>query len=258
MGIWSRIKNAVKKVVKAVKKAAKWLWQKAKALVRTVFRVVLTVVLWGVNIWDFLFGFLNWPPKNLTLHIVILSDNNGPLVPEKDLTPSIEYARRVLKDRLNIKLRAYSRTFVQTLKEPAPNDALNTKPCTLSGIFGDEFGDAGEFFAKHSAGWNAAPISFRFPITVFVIRDVTGGYIGCSPGPIGDYVLIDLGALNDTPASTMMHEIGHSCNIFDHYWTSIKDLMFADSHDAMGNTRGDRITWGKRNLIRSSRHVTYW
>lgn len=31
MGIWSRIKNAVKKVVKAVKKAVKWLWQKAKA-----------------------------------------------------------------------------------------------------------------------------------------------------------------------------------------------------------------------------------
>jgi len=251
MGWWSRLK-------KAVKHAVKWVVQKAKALVRTVFRIVLAVVLWGVNIWDFFFGFLNWPPKNLTLHIVILSDNNGRLVPEKDLIPSIEYARRVLKDRLNIKLRAYSRTFVQTLKEPAPNAALDTKPCTPSGIFQDEFGDAGEFFAKHIAGWNAVPISFRFPITAFIIRDVTGGYIGCSAGLFGDYVLVDVDGVKDNPASTMMHEIGHSCNIFDHYWTSIKDLMFADSHDAMGNIRGDMITWGKRNLIRSSRHVTYW
>lgn len=77
---------------------------------------------------------------------MILSDNNGPVAQEKDLTSSIEYARRVLKDRLNIKLRAYSRTFVQTLKELAPIAALNIKPCTPSGIFGDEFGAAGGVF----------------------------------------------------------------------------------------------------------------
>jgi hypothetical protein len=252
MGLWSRIK-------KAIKKAVKWVVQKGKALVRTIFRFVVAVVFAVVvNIWDFLFGFLNWPPKNLTLHIIILSDNNGALVQEKDLIPSIEYARRVLKERLNIKLRPYSKTFVETLKEPAPNAALNAKPCTPSGIFNDEFGDAGEFFAEHIAGWNAAPISFRFPITVFVINGIAEDYIGCSAGPFSDYVVVTKDGVNENPASTMVHEIGHSCNIFDHYWTNINDLMYADSRDANGNIRGDRVTWGKRNLIRSSRHVTYW
>jgi hypothetical protein len=257
MGLWSRIKKAVKKIVKAVKTAAKWLWQKAKAIARVIVRAVLAIVFAVINIWDLLFGFLNWPAKNLTLHIFILSDNNGALVQEKDLIPSVEYARRVLKERLNIKLRPYSRTFVETLKEPAPNAALNAKPCTPSGIFQDEFGDGGEYFAKHIAGWNAAPISLRFPITVFVIRDVTGGYIGCSAGLFSDYVVVDVDGIR-SPPTTMMHEIGHSCNIFDHYWTNINDLMYPDSVDNNGNIRGDRVTWGKRNLIRASRHVTYW
>lgn len=251
MGWWSRLK-------KAVKKAVKKFVQIIKAVVRTTFRFGLFVLFLGVNIWDLLFGFLNWPPKNLTLHIVILSDKNGPLVQEKDLIPSIEYARRVLKDRLNVKSRAYSRNFVETLKEPAPDYALNVKPCTLSGIFHEELGDSGEFYAKHIAGWNGAPISFRFPVTVFVIHDVTGGYVGCSPGLLGDYSLVVIDVIKENPASTMMHEIGHSCNIIDHYWTDINDLMYGDYRDSNNNIRGDRITWGKRNLIRASRHVTYW
>jgi hypothetical protein len=167
MGLWSRIK-------KAVKKAVKWVVQKAKAVVRAIVRVVLTFVLAAINIWDLLFGFLNWPPKNLTLQIFILSDKNGPLMKEEEklvkLIPSIEYARRVLKQRLNIKLRFYSETFVQILKEPAPNAALYHKPCTLSGIILNESGDAGEFYAKHIAGWNGIPISLRFPITIFLIQ----------------------------------------------------------------------------------------
>lgn len=257
MGIWSRIKKAVKKIVKAVKKAVKWLWQKAKAFVRVIIRFILTLVFVGIGIWDFFFGFLNWPPKKLTLHIFVLSDSSGPLVEVEELSRSIEYARRVLKDRLNVTLRPYSRSFVEILKTPAPNAALNAKECAPSGIFCDQIGDAGEYFAKHTAGWNAVPISLRFPITVFVINDIAGGYIGCSAGPFSDYVVVTIKGITEDPASTMMHEIGHSCNIFGHGGTSISDLMYANSREA-GNIRGDKIIWWQRNLIRCSRHVTYW
>lgn len=257
MGIWSRIKNAVKKVVKAVKKAAKWLWQKVKAFVRFIVRLILTIVFAGIGIWDLLFGILNWPPKKLTLHIFILSDSNGPLIKVEEVTPAINYARRVLKDRLNVTLRRYSKSFVEIIKAPAPSAALNAKECALSGIFSDQIGDAGEYFAKHAAGWNAVPISLRFPITVFVINDITGGYIGCSAGPFSDYVVVTTKGIRDNPASTMMHEIGHSCNIFGHGGTNILDLMYANSREG-GNIRGDRVRGWQRNLIRCSRHVTYW
>lgn len=258
MGLWSRIKKAVKRVVKAITSAAKWVWKKiVKPFVRAFFRLIVAIVFIGINIWDFFFGFLNWPPKKLTLHIFILADSKGPLVQKVDLTPAIEYARRVLKDRLNITLRPYSRTFVEILDKPAPEAALNVNECAPSGIFGDLFDETGDYFTEHSAGWNAIPISLRFPISVFVIKGIAKGYIGCSAGPFSDYVVVTKVGINETPSSTMTHEIGHSCNIFGHGGTDISNLMYANSQEG-GNIRGDKVKWWQRNLIRSSRHVTYW
>jgi hypothetical protein len=48
-------------------------WSAVKGAVRVVVKVVATVVGGAVSAWDLFFGFLNWPPKKLTLHIVILS-----------------------------------------------------------------------------------------------------------------------------------------------------------------------------------------
>jgi hypothetical protein len=246
MGLWSSIKRAVKKAVK-------WVVQKAKAVGRVLIRVGAFV--WGLvtgGIWDAFFGFLTWPRKKLTLQIFILSDSNGyPVVKEEALTPSIEYARRVLRDRLNITLRPYVKEFVKVISEPAPKAAIEVKPCTTSGIFSDEFGDAGEYFAKHLAGWNVTPVSLKFPITVFVIKEIRGGFIGCSAGDLTDYVLVDIDGVNDKSASTMAHEIGHACGFIRHWGTNRSDLMWANTD------RGDNLRWWHKNVIRKSRHVRF-
>ncbi len=231
MGLWSSIKNEIKKALKKV-------WQVVKAVVRVVVRVVTTVVGAVLGVFDLLLGFLTWPQKKLRLHISILSDQGGPLINPGDLTIAVDYATKRLKDRFNVKLLPYSKNMIEIIKEPAPKAAL-TVGCG-GGAFKDEFGEAGEFFANHLAGWNAIPISLTFPITVFVVHDIQGK-MGCSLGPLTDYVTLDLDGVKSD--STLAHEIGHACNLW--HSGSQSNLMWPD------DPRGD-------NLFRSSRHVMYW
>lgn len=240
MGFWSSLKNKIKKAVKKV-------WRVAKAVVRVIVRVVLTVVGAVLGIFDLLLGFIGWPPKKLRLHIFILSDSKGPLIDPAALTPAVDFARKTLKDRFNVKLRAYSENMIEIIKEAAPPAALSVG-CG-GDAFGEDFGEAGEFFAKHLAGWNAVPISLTFPITVFIVRDVKD-LGGCSLGPLTDYITVDVGPSGVGTPSLMAHEIGHACNLW-HSGTR-SNVMYKD------DDRGDGVKGFQMNLFRSSRHVTYW
>jgi hypothetical protein len=229
-----------------LRKAAKWVAKKVKAVARFVVRVVMTFVGLGLGIVDIFFGWAAWPPKKLRLHIVVLSNQSGPLVTEKELGPAIEYARTRLKSRFGVKLLPYSPNMIQILDTPAPQAALNVG-CN-GGAFGDEFGDAGDFFAQHLAGWNSIPVSLTFPITVFIVENVAGKQ-GCSLGPLTDYVTVDPDGVA-TP-SLMTHEILHACNLLGHP-VGKRNLQYA------GHDRGDEVNWFQKNVFRSSRHVTYW
>jgi hypothetical protein len=232
MGIWSRIKRAV------------------KAVVRVVVRAVVTVVGLAIGIVDLILGFIAWPPKKLRLHILILSNDKGPVVYPDDLKQSIEYARRVLKDRFNVNLRSYSKNMIEVITEPAPNYALNVC-CDWCG-YQEEFGEAGEYFANHLAGWNGIPISLTFPITVFIVNDVTKK-VGCSFGFLTDYITLDVDGVKPTDSeSAMMHEIGHACNLLGHPGAKRSELMWPNY------PRGDAVKWWQKNIVRSSRHITYW
>ncbi len=240
MGFWSSIKKAVKKV-----------WRVVKAVVRIVVRAVLTVVAAVVNLFDLLLGFLNWPPKKLRLHVFILRDEAGVEVLGAadlgQLTAALDNAKRIFKDRFNVSLVPYSKGFVETLPNPAPTAALEPK-CD-AGAWADEFREAGEYYAGHLAGWvSGIPISASFPITAFVVRDVDGKR-GCAIGPLADHLVIDpTGIIKD--ATTLAHEIGHACSLW--HSGSRGNLMWADAD------RGDGVKWFQKNLLRSSRHVTYW
>ncbi len=234
MGFWSKLKKAVKKV-----------WRAAKSIVRQIVRIVVEVISRGIGIFDLLFGFFGWPPKKLRLHVFILSDENGvPLMAPTDLDLSIEHLRKTLKDRFNVTLKAYSKTFVEVIPEPAPLAALEVG-CSRAWL--DEMGEAGDFFAKHLAGWNIIPITVTFPITAFVVRDVKDK-IGCSLGPLTDYITLDPAGVKSE--STLSHEIGHCCGLL--HFDSQKNLMFPNA------PRGNNVKGWQMNIFRSSRHVQYW
>jgi hypothetical protein len=248
MGIWSSIKKVAKKAWRAVKGAVRW-----------AVKIVATFVMWTVNLWDFFLGFVNWPPKKLTLHIVILSKFDPidmkivPMCQPSDLQPSIDQAKRILRQRFNIELRPYASQYAQILGGEAPEAALKPSCCGADAL-GQEFLEQGEWYAGQTAGWVAGiPISLRFPITAFVVEDVQCKS-GCGIGPLADYLVIDMDGVNSTGPrlnnSTLMHEIGHCCHLW--HCCAVTDLMWRNPD------RGDDTKWWQRNLFRNSRHVTYW
>jgi hypothetical protein len=144
MGLWSSIKKAAKKV-----------WRATKAVVRVVVRVVITIVnSLTFGLYDLLLGFLTWPPKKLRLHVFILtappSSGGGDVVPGGQVVPTqtvldaIERTKQIYKKRFNVNVKPYGKQFVEILTEEAPPEVLDFH-CGA----GQEFGVAGEFFAKH-------------------------------------------------------------------------------------------------------------
>lgn len=232
-----------------IKKKAKQVWRAVKAVVRVAVRVVMTFGnALSLGLYDLLFGFIAWPPKRLRLHVFILWDEppggGDPAPPiEQVAQAAVDRTIKLYKDKFNVNVRPYANTFIETLKGPFPDEVLDFE-CG----FGQEFGVAGEFFARHIAGWNIIPISLTYPITIFVVRSLKDGAGGCSMYAAGEYVVINRLGLLDNVA--LPHEIGHTCNLW--HSGSSNNLMYFMS------PAGENVKWFQKNLLRSSRHVQYW
>ncbi|MEO6365170.1 MAG: hypothetical protein ABIO38_03865 [Luteimonas sp.] len=247
MGFWSSIKKAVKKIVKAI-----------KAVVRAVVRIVVIVLTAVFKVWDLVFGWLGWPPKKLKLHIAVLRGPNGDLLKDlNELWPSIELLKTTFKDRCNVDVLPYSSgneraidNWAQVVNDIAPTSALKVR-CDLGALW-DEGGEAGDFFARHTAGWVGGffPISLAFPVTVFIVEEVSEAS-GCAVPVLTDYATVAASALTNKGGSTLAHEVGHRCN-----------LWHVQQKENLLNTNRVPLppywlTWWQRNFIRASRHVTY-
>jgi hypothetical protein len=120
---------------------------------------------------------------------------------------------------------------------------------TSGGALFNEFGEAGEYFAKHTAGWGWFRMNLYFPITVFIVRDITGK-IGCSLGPLTDYVTLSIKGV--ASESTLAHELGHCCGLL-HRDDEQDNLMYPDK-----SRTNNKITGWQKYVVRTSRHCTFW
>jgi hypothetical protein len=238
MGLWSKIKKAAKKVWNAVKGAA---------------RAVVKVVTWVVG---FVIGavssiILFWLQKKIRLHVCILHPPGGKeLASVAEAEASVNRAAQIIKDKFDVKVKHYGKPYVEIIKEAAPASALGTE-CSASGYGAIEYGEAGSFFAKYTAGWNVFPITLVFPVTVFVVQSIKhngADWRGCSSGLLTDYVLVTPDGLKDD--TTLTHEIGHACNLF--HRDDKANLMYH------GASRGKSVTGWQKWWFRASRHVNYW
>jgi len=216
-------------------------WNIIKATIRIGTRIIIEILHRSlINLFDSLFGFLNWPKKKLRIKIFILRDQHGDhIFPEKDMDVSIDYARKVFKKNFNVELVAHHKNaFVEVLQNTSPVEALYVRggPGALS----DEFKIAGSFFALNLSG-------VFFPVTVFVVKNIKGAS-GCSLGPISDYVT--LGTAGAKQTSVLAHELAHACGLW--HISKRSNLLYPYTD------RDDEISWWQKNIFRGSRHVTYW
>ena len=218
------------------------IWSGIKGVIRVTIRIIVEALHRVViNIFDSLFGFLNWPEKKLRVKIFILKDSRAnPVVSPADLDAAIEYAKRSFKKNFNTRLLPYKtgEQFVEVLQKKAPYEVLYTKGSI--GALWEEFTVTGSFFASNLSG-------IFYPVTAFVVLDIDHAS-GCSLGPLTDYVTLDpRGAKN---SSTVAHEIAHACGLW--HLPSKSNLLRRTF------SRGDEVKWWQKNIFRSSRHVTYW
>jgi hypothetical protein len=243
MGLWSSIKKAAKKV-----------WRAVKTVARVVVKAVVGLVMRVLHIAGSVLDLIYMVKKKMRIQVFILRDaKDTGLVPEQALDAAISTAKQIFLDRFKVEIRAYGKPIVQTLPDVAPAAALDVH-CDTGG-FEDEFGEAGEYFAGHLAGWVAIPVSLKFPVTVFVVRTIKDK-IGCSI-PITDYVTL---AATPAPGSTvtgitsvttLAHELAHTC-LLAHRNDDKSNLLYPD------HTRGTSVTKWQRWVARTSRHCTWW
>lgn len=218
------------------------VWNGIKGTARIAIRITVEFIHRVViNLFDTLFGFLNWPEKKLRVKIFILIDPEGNSVPAPiDTHESIEYTKRSFKKNFNVKLLPHhpEESFAELLQKAPPSEALYVK-CN-AGAVREEFKIAGNFFSSNISG-------ALYPVTAFVVIDISGND-GCCIGPVTDYLTLDPNGIKIF--TTLAHEIGHSCGL----WHIRKRSNLMWPH----RDRGDEIRWWQKNLFRGSRHVTYW
>lgn len=238
MSFWSKIKKAVKAVVRVV-----------KAVVRFVVKIVVALVSLVIGIVGGLVLF--WLEKKIRLHVCILHPaGQKEFVSVAEAELSVQRAAQIIKDKFDTKTLHYGTPYIEVIKEDAPDKALDVH-CSFTGYFRSEFGEASDFYSKHTAGWNAIPVSLVYPVTVFVVRSVTHdgqAWRGCSFGVLTDYVVITADGIKD--ATTLAHEIGHSGFLL--HRDDKGNLMYH------GANRGTSITGWQKYWFRASRHVNFW
>jgi hypothetical protein len=237
MGMWSSIINNVKQVLRVV-----------NATVRVFVKLVIEVLVRVIN----LVLVRRSTQKKLRLQIFILRDENGtPVLHDevslKLLQDALDFAIRTFKDRFDITISPYASPIIQTLPKAAPIAALDVSCNGPTGKI--EWGEVGEYFANYSAGWNIIPINLGFPVSVFIVRAI-GGRIGCSLGPMTDYIILSVEGTKSI--STMAHGLAHCCGLKKHP-DDINNLMYI-SRFRTNNV----VTDWQKFVVRNSRHCTFW
>lgn len=224
------------------------------------------------------------PEKKLRLGVIIMKDVHGRWVAsESDVLRAVQCTINIYRQQLNVRVlpiryaqyqmpldseEVASRDYIFYDQEPRREWLLQT--CCKACAFGEDVGRVGAAFhlgqtVNSFFGNGRRLLGYGAPVVAFSVRSFTDGAVGCSLGPLTNYVTV---AFQDSQAaipaaqldasiplgrvSTLAHEVGHACNLVWH-------------EDGTGNlmsklTQGDRhcnLTRFQKALVRASRHVTY-
>lgn len=224
-------------------------------------------IVWRVaGLPDVLFDALGIrPEKKLRLQVVILRDEAGQQVatPARVLQ-DVKAAIDVYMDQAQIRIlpvgwvrlsTPFSRRedaderFVRTASKSSGKSMLDIE-CTGASWLNDLGTRGTDLQLKMSwlGLWGNLRrlLGYGSPVTVFVVRDIKNA-LGCSLGPLTDYLSVTLVAGDDT---TTFHELGHSCGLWDGGQ--------AGTVMSCAGPCATKMSTLQRLIVRNSRHVTYF
>lgn len=185
----------------------------------------------------------------LPVEVVVLRDEHGhPLIDPERITPALETAGKVLAEA---GIAVHARP-ARVIDRPAPTRALD--PRANRGLLLDDILGHTEIYRSVSAGPLAA---VGAPVTVVVVRSISGRTTGCSLGLTANWVICQASLFDaDSPATydetVLVHELGHALNLPHH--RNKQNLMFPMSSPP-GDLRGTDLTGWQRAVLRTNRHV---
>lgn len=218
-----------------------------------------------VGLVDFVLTWLGFElRKKMRVCIIIQTDQGQPVVARAVVQRALDYAYGVF-DRCRITLVPVGDDFIRFDAAPEGGRTLDvaTDGESASRDLGRTGADINLLMRRNGfTGLGHAMVGYGVPIWVIAVRSFnTSGTVGTSLGPLTDYVLVQFSG--DPTASTMAHEIGHSCGLL--HADSDLAKYFAMSSDDPNNLmkpafpRGTgELTKAQRAYVRSSRHVSFF
>ncbi|WP_205259026.1 matrixin family metalloprotease [Nakamurella leprariae] len=192
-------------------------------------------------------------PGVLRLRVLILSDERGrPLTSEAKVRPALDRAETVLRAEAGIRTRVLS---VDTITEPAPAEALDPH-ANRRLLLDDVLLGRTAWYHRHLDEY-ADPDTVGAPVTVIVVRQITGRTTGCSLGVNADWVIVQASLFDRARDHTydetvLVHELGHALNL--PHTRDRENLMFPSSSPPR-DVRGTRLQRWQAAVVQSNRHV---
>ncbi len=274
--VWEVVVTAVSAVIETIESILTWVLSALAYVIefflsipilgrilKWIWNVVLTLV-WGiVGIVDAILGVLGiLPEKKLRVCVILLRDEKGnPVANVSDVVARLQDAIDIYHDQANVRIIPvgpfeYTSGFAGKEKADESWIHVNRGPggadldvsCEGTAL-GEDLVTTGtrfELLASNVCFYSnfRRLIGYGAPVIVFIVRSVKGSFLGCSVGPLSDYVTIE----GSNPIC-IAHETGHACNL----WHVDEDA------NLMNPSCGRRVLhWWQVAILRDSRHVTYF
>ncbi len=261
-------------------------------IIGPILKWIIGAVVW---VWSQFIGLIDMvggligirPIKHLRLHVIILMRDDRTLtVPSSRVHFAVERAESIFRARAQVKIH----TTVHQVNTPSPRNALYVDSGV--GLLGEDMTGAGLYFQTTITEmlWEdntSFVVRIGAPVVAFVVDGVGGSAIGCSAGPLMDYLCVEGGQMLVSPqgpgasapvvapippeppgatfaqaSATLAHEIGHACGLLHDNVTDCRNgdstnLMYCSPQTPAKVARGDNLSPFQRGIVRSSPHVTY-
>lgn len=189
---------------------------------------------------------------SLPVRVLILSDEKGrPLCRPESVAAALARADQVFTAGAGIRVRVDG---VRTVTEPAPTRVLDPRSNRLL-LLDDVLGRT-EFFRRRLPPRDLLSV-VADPVTVVVVRDISGRTTGCSLGMSADWVICQASLFDPADPrhydeTVLAHELGHALNL--PHLRDPGNLMYPTSTPP-DKLRGTALRSWQAALLRANRHT---